>query len=258
MTIHLAWQEARARVDARLAALLADEPVPLRDALAPALEGGKRLRPAVLLWVHDALGGPEPALADRWAAAVELIHCATLMHDDLVDGDTTRRGRPATHARLGAGLAALAGDAAVVSGLALVAQPKAAQLVGAALRDVWLGAWAEARGEGDYVEVATLKTGRLVALAAELGALAAHAPEAERARAAAYGTRLGLAYQLADDALDAPLGAPPPALLRASAAAEAARARHLASGFPSTDARRWLEGFPEALLAATLTMEAKP
>lgn len=247
MSLEAAWADARVRIDDGLAGLLAEEPAPLRDALEPALVGGKRLRPVIVLWVHAALGGAGPARALQHALGLELLHTATLVHDDLIDGDAERRGRPALHARFGPPLAALAGDAAVAWGLSLLDEPWAAQRARETLREVWLGAWLEARGGGEHADVAALKTASLFRLAAELGA---HAAGAETSAAARYGHHVGLAYQLADDLADAPAAAPPKALLRASAATHAALAREAARGLGGGPARSWLEALPGALVDA--------
>jgi geranylgeranyl diphosphate synthase type I len=245
-------------VDARLEELLAREPAPLRGVLGPALAGGKRLRPAVLLLVHDALGPGEAGLAEDFAAGLELVHTATLIHDDLLDGDEARRGQPATHARLRAaagsraqGLATLAGDAALAWGAALLREPEAALRLHRALQATWLGAWHEALpGSLAHEDVARLKTAALFRLAGELGALAARAGQEQEEAAGAFGEHLGLAYQMADDLADAPQGAPDPDTLRRHALAEAERARAAARTLPAGPARDALVDAPGALLAA--------
>lgn len=240
----------RHRVDARLAGLLEGEPAEAREVLGAALDGGKRLRPALLLLVHEAQGGPRADLAERWAAGLELIHAATLIHDDILDGDRERRGRPAVHARYGARLALLAGDAAVAWGLAQFEETAAAERVRVALREAWLGAWREARG-GRPEEVAPAKTASLFRLACELGAMAA---SVDPAPMAAYGDRLGLAYQAADDATDG-LGT----IHARRAAALAAEAEALAAGFPRNPAGDALRAAPRAVVArARGPLEARP
>lgn len=264
------WADARGRVDARLAALLAAEDPALAAVLAPALAGGKRLRPAVLLLVHEAHGGAARERAERWAAGVELVHTATLVHDDLIDGDLARRGRPSAHARLRGelaalaarpdartsadGLAALAGDAALAWGLAMLDDAEAGRRARRALCDAWLGAWHEAlpaTSPGDEA-VARGKTAALFRLACELGALAAGAKPAAVEAAGAYGERLGLAYQWADDAADSG----PREALEARAAAEADAAARAAEAFPQGTARDALREAPRALLAAVLPLRA--
>ncbi|HEV8358968.1 MAG TPA: polyprenyl synthetase family protein [Candidatus Thermoplasmatota archaeon] len=254
MTEDLA-EDAHRRIDALLAALLAEEPPDVAEALGPAIAGGKRLRPTVLLLVHDALGGGAPGRAEHWAAGIELLHAATLVHDDLVDGDDRRRGAPALHAQVGARLAVLAGDAAVAWGLSLL-DPPAHDLAARALRDTWRAAWREAQARGPYEAVAAGKTAPLFGLAGALGAIAAGADDPARDVARAYGERLGLAYQLADDVADQPPGGPPAAELRRRALLAADETRALAAHLPAGPARAALEALPARVVARA--MEAAP
>jgi geranylgeranyl pyrophosphate synthase len=278
LTFHAAWEEARRRVDARVEALLVEEPAALREALGPALHGGKRLRPAILLLVHDALGGAERERAERWALGIELVHAATLIHDDLVDGDAWRRGAPAVHAALArsladraaepgarttaGGLACLAGDAALAHGVGLLDDPAAQRLLAQALRAVWLGAWQEAlpTGGASAERVAEGKTASLFRLAAALGAMAARGTAEQCEAAGRYGHHLGMAYQWADDALDLPRPGESPALLRERAAHEAAHARRVAHAFPPGAAGAALRDAPGEIVAAVLAplAEAAP
>jgi geranylgeranyl pyrophosphate synthase len=269
MSLGSAWRDARRRVDEGLTALLAQAPPDARAVLVPALEGGKRFRPALLLLVHDALGGRDAARAEAHAVGLELVHTATLIHDDLVDGDDMRRGRLATHAAMeralrdagaarttAGGLAALAGDAALAWGLAQLRDAEAHAILSSALLDTWRGAWQEALpGALPWEEVALLKTASLFRAACALGAMAANASGAHRAEADAFGAYLGLAYQCADDAADRPPGAPPPEALRPRAFAEAAKARACIEGWPPSRARDALAEAPEALVRAALPLE---
>lgn len=267
MSFSAYWEQCRERLDARVTGLLEREEPALREALGPALEGGKRFRPTLVLLVHDALEGHHAEVAEDHALALELIHTATLIHDDLVDDDAARRGRPAMHVRLGAalagraagartgagGLAVLAGDAALAWGVAHLGSDAAVKLTARALRDVWLGVWEEALpGQDGYERVARRKTASLFRLACELGALAARASPGHADRAARYGEALGLAYQFADDAVDRPAGAPPRSALEPRARAMAAEARALAQGFPQAPCRALLGEAPRALLEAVL------
>ncbi|MCA1813669.1 MAG: polyprenyl synthetase family protein [Halobacteriales archaeon] len=253
------WDAAQAEADAALAGVLAEQPVEVRDVLGPATRGGKRLRPCVLLLVHDAHGGGARAVALRHAVAVELVHTATLIHDDIVDDDWTRRGRPATRGvlrdalrgRAGArrpdALAALAGDACLALAMGLVQEPEASARVAAALLAAWRGAWREALGEQGG-EVARGKTAVLFRLAAELGACGAGA---DPAAAGDFGETLGLAYQAADDAADAGGDA-------AHAVRLAERARDLAQGLPAGAARDALAAAPLRIVRAALPLEEAP
>jgi len=182
----------------------------LRYAVFP---GGARLRPRLCLAVARACGEDDPILAEAAASAVELLHCASLVHDDLpcFDDAATRRGKPSLHRAMGERLAVLAGDALIVLAFEVLGEAGArrptrlapllaalAGAVGAPAGIVAGQAW-ECEPRLDRVEYHRQKTGALFAGAAMLGALAAGA-EAEPWRA--FGERLGLAYQVADDIRD--------------------------------------------------------
>jgi geranylgeranyl diphosphate synthase type II len=188
-----------------------------------ALGSGKRLRGIVTLAACAACGGPE-AEAGCWAAAMELIHAYSLVHDDLpaMDDDDLRRGRPTTHRVFGEAVAILAGDALLTRAFELLATyPEGARH--AARRNAALvvvsrscgadgligGQIADLEAERSVAVDATRlewihrrKTGALFAACAELGAICAGAGEAERNSLARFGETLGLAFQIADDLLD--------------------------------------------------------
>ena len=179
---------------------------PASDTLAA---GGKRLRPLLVLICGGAL---EEQDLVRAAAAVELIHMATLVHDDVVDDALLRRGRPTVFARDGRETATATGDFLFSRAFALLAANGDPAQV-RALSDACL---ALARGElaqrhdayrrdvdeQRYVQRCELKTASLFAAACVLGALAAGRPAAEAAALESYGRRLGLAFQMLDDVLD--------------------------------------------------------
>lgn len=170
---------------------------------------GKLLRPALCLLVARALGGVEPRQV-RLGAALELIHTATLIHDDLIDDADTRRGRPTAHVRHGNTTAVLLGDFFYTRAFTLVAGLGDIALVArlcAATNAVCEGelhqqmaARDAALDEAEYRRIAYGKTAALTELAGWYGALAGG--EAERAAAAAFGRDLGLAFQIVDDCLD--------------------------------------------------------
>ncbi|WP_199509346.1 polyprenyl synthetase family protein [Nucisporomicrobium flavum] len=168
-----------------------------------ALAGGKRLRASLVLTVAGDAAAAVPA-----AAAVELLHLATLVHDDLLDDAPERRGVPTVHAAEGAGTAVLAGD--VLIGLAgryaARAGVHAAALASDALVDLCAGQALEAAHRHDpgvtattALRIAELKTGTLIATACELGAAAA-GRNSDGLRA--YGLAFGIVLQLLDDLLD--------------------------------------------------------
>jgi geranylgeranyl diphosphate synthase type II len=186
----------------------------MRHALFP---GGARIRPCLCLGVAGALGDPRPALALGAAAAVELLHCASLVHDDLAcfDDAPLRRGRPSVQAAFGQATAVLVGDALIVAAFETLARAGAgapgllAELVGLLARAVGPRqgliagqAW-EAEPAVDLERYHRAKSAALFEAAMAAGALAGGAaPE----RWGLPGRLLGLAYQLADDLADA-LGA---------------------------------------------------
>ena len=187
----------------------------VRHAVFP---GGARLRPRLVLAVAEAVAGPGrvPAGAPAVAAAVELMHCASLVQDDLgcFDAAEVRRGRPSVHAAFDERLAILASDALIVAAFDALAgaelAPRASLALVRALARRTGAAGGIAAGQAweseSHVELERYhdaKTGSLFALSTEAGAIAAGA-SAERARAwGALGARIGAAYQIADDLHDA-------------------------------------------------------
>ena len=183
------------------------------------LNGGKRMRPLLVYATGTALGASEASL-DAAAAAVELIHCYSLVHDDLpaMDDDALRRGQPTVHVAFDEATAILAGDA--LQTLAFEVLVNAPQ--DAAQRVAMLAELARASGvagmcggqaldidaTGAQINVRelerlhALKTGALLRCAVRLGALAANADAAQHAALDRYADALGLAFQIRDDLLD--------------------------------------------------------
>jgi geranylgeranyl diphosphate synthase, type II len=188
------------------------------------LSGGKRVRPILALAACEAV--PAPAVrALPFGCAIELVHAYSLVHDDLpaMDDDELRRGRPTVHVVYGEALAILAGDALLTEAFRLAAEGArgtgidptraldliaalataagAAGMVGGQVADL------EAEGRGaDLAAVESIhrrKTAALIAAAVEAGAVAGNADGARRAALLEYGQALGLAFQVADDILDA-------------------------------------------------------
>ena len=202
-----------------------------REDLRPAVEmmrytlssGGKRVRPLLTLLFCAAAGG-DPERALPFAAAVELVHTYSLIHDDLpcMDDDDLRRGKPSSHVVFGEGNAVLAGDAlltcafgvAANAGLDGTVSPLSAAKACAALSKL---AGVEGMVGGQFLDlkyenadpdadvlftIDALKTGALIAAAGVLGLLAADAGEEMLAAARAFGRDLGLAFQITDDLLE--------------------------------------------------------
>ena len=217
--------ETAATVESALDALL---PVPdgpeqrLAQAMRYAcLGGGKRLR-AFLAMESAGLFAVNPTCAARVAAAIEMLHAYSLVHDDLpaMDDDDLRRGKPATHRAFDEASAILAGDALQARAFEVLAEADThadaavrADLVAA------LGAAAGARGmaggqmldmvtqgqeiaAAEVVRLQAMKTGRLIQFSTEAGAILGKAPQALRERLAHYGRDLGAAFQIVDDLLD--------------------------------------------------------
>ena len=187
--------------------------VPLIPALGQHLisAGGKRLRP--LLTVAAArLAGAEDEACLKLAAAVEFIHSATLLHDDVVDGSERRRGKIAAHLIWGRSSAVLVGDFLFARAFELMVETgslRALQILAHASSVIAEGEVLQLTRAHDldldqatYLQIIEAKTAELFAAAAESGAVSAGVEEAKIAALRSYGLNLGLAFQLIDDALD--------------------------------------------------------
>lgn len=188
-------------------------PVSVIPALADHLidAGGKRLRP-LLAVVAARLAGARGDASLKLAAAVEFIHTATLLHDDVVDGSRLRRGKVAAHLIWGAPSSVLVGDFLFARAFELMVETgsmRAMDILARASRVIAEGEVLQltrahdlALSQATYLEIISAKTAELFAAAAEAGAVAGGASAAQCAALRAYGLNLGLAFQLADDALD--------------------------------------------------------
>jgi geranylgeranyl pyrophosphate synthase len=213
-------------VEPALAKWLADASVP--QSLAQAmryvcLEGGKRLRPALVL-----LSAQASAPADKWradpmpaAVAVEMVHCYSLVHDDLpaMDNDVLRRGRPTAHVQFGQAMAILVGDALLTRAFEVLARglsdgALAAQLAGelaagagpagmiaGQVADMGLCPLPEGDQARRYIHLR--KTAALLKAACRMGGLCAGASGQQLSALSAYADDLGLVFQIVDDLLDA-------------------------------------------------------
>jgi farnesyl diphosphate synthase len=223
--------QSAAQVEARLAALL----VQLEKTGAPArlvsamqhgtLGGGKRFRPFLVLEAAGLFGVSADAALDT-AAAIECVHCYSLIHDDLpaMDDDDVRRGRPTVHKAYDEWTAILAGDALLTLAFEILSAPAVhpdavvrSQLVAGLARASGGAGMAggqaldlEAEKLGQPVQptaahvqrLQSMKTGALLAFACEAGAILGKAAPEQRRALAGYGARIGLAFQIADDLLD--------------------------------------------------------
>ncbi len=201
-------------------------PARLMEAMRHAvLGGGKRLRPFLAIETARMLGGCEAA-ALAAGAGIELIHCYSLVHDDLpaMDDDDMRRGKPTVHRAYDEATAILVGDALQTLAFEIVADP-AWQPIAAIRADLVLGLarasglggmvggqlldlGAEGRfgpaslGVDDTLRMQAMKTGAILAFSVEAGAIVGGADEGRRAALLRYGIALGQAFQIADDILD--------------------------------------------------------
>ncbi|MFA5862838.1 MAG: polyprenyl synthetase family protein [Candidatus Thermoplasmatota archaeon] len=172
--------------------------------------GGKRLRPRIALLTFDACGGHDPSQVIEAAAAFELIHTASLVHDDIIDQSPLRRGRPTVHVSYGIPHAIVAGDFLFTQGFALSGRlPKEVIAVtaeacvrlaeGEVMEQRLL---AEEVDEEQYLKIIAKKTAEPIRACAMTGAILAGADRDTVEALGQYGLELGIAFQIADDVLD--------------------------------------------------------
>src|SRR5687767_11251173 len=180
----------------------------LADVVRYPLEaGGKRIRPVLCLAVAESAGGSVDEALPA-AAALELVHTFSLVHDDLpaLDDDDERRGRPSAHVAFGEGVALLAGDALLAEAFRLAlsypTNAVARELAQATLGMIG-GQYRDVTGDtSDLAALHRLKTGCLFSAAVGLALHVADVPEREQAPWKAFGEELGLLFQIVDDVLD--------------------------------------------------------
>lgn len=178
-----------------------------QESMRYALEGGKRVRAVICLATAEAAGAdPEQALPA--AAALELIHAFSLVHDDLpaLDDDDERRGRASTHIAFGEGVALLAGDALLAEAFRLVltypTTALARELARATLGMIGGQYLDITGGDTDLAELHRLKTGRLLAASVGVALWVAEVSESDQEPWRAFGEELGMLFQVVDDVLD--------------------------------------------------------
>lgn len=204
----------RGKINGRLEEVYPQGPPLLAEPVHYALSGrGKRLRPILTLLTSQACGGQE-ADALHAAVAVELLHNFTLVHDDIMDRDHTRHGQAAVHAKWDDGVGVLAGDAMFV--IALMELRLSPGRVDELTTAFAKGALAVCEGQAldkeyesqevvsvdEYLRMIDLKTGYMLGMAAELGALCAGVGEEQIEGVRRYGCLLGRAFQVQDDLLE--------------------------------------------------------
>lgn len=173
--------------------------------------GGKRLRPMLVLLSSRLLGGGGPS-AVHLAAVVELIHTATLVHDDVIDGAETRRGRPSPNVKWGNHTSVLAGDWLYMKAFQIALREANFHILDLLIAVtqwmvegelIQLGRLGSIRvTEADYMDLVSRKTAGLFATCARLGAVTAGADSEAEQRLGEYAWNLGMAFQLVDDVLD--------------------------------------------------------
>jgi geranylgeranyl diphosphate synthase type II len=207
-------------------ARFAGTPPRLLDSIEYSLTaGGKRLRPALVFECWRACGYVKTwsegsrRSASAAAAAIELIHTFSLVHDDLpaMDDDDLRRGQPTNHKVFGEAIAILAGDAMVMLAFEIIAVDAEPAVVPALVRELAFASGSEGMIGGQVLDIDSenvvlkleqlqqlhaMKTGALLTAACRLGAIAAGADDAALAAVTSYGKHLGLAFQIVDDLLD--------------------------------------------------------
>ena len=212
--------------DPELATVLAERLTGVDDALAAAVAstdqladgasrhlveaGGKRFRPLLTLLSGELGDGTAPGVVSA-AVVVELTQVASLYHDDVMDSAPMRRGAPSAHMVWGNSVAILVGDMLFARASALVAElgPEAVILQSRTFERMCLGQLHETMGPGEdedpvehYLQVLSDKTASLLSASARLGAMLAGAPQQHIDAVGAFGEKVGVAFQLADDVLD--------------------------------------------------------
>lgn len=173
--------------------------------------GGKRLRPILVLLSGRLFGETTPGLI-RMAAVVEMIHTATLVHDDVIDLAKTRRGRPSINVVWGNHTSVLAGDWLYMQAFQVALQERQFPILDVLINLTQMMVEGEllqldrigkiAVTEADYMELIDRKTASLFSACARLGAISSGAGDAVEARLGEYAWNLGIAFQLVDDILD--------------------------------------------------------
>jgi geranylgeranyl pyrophosphate synthase len=198
------------RTEARLAEVAESHGAALgQHASATLAAGGKRLRPVLVFLCGGAAGGERLV---RAAAAVELLHMATLVHDDVLDRAALRRGRPTVFASGGRLAAAATGDllfSRAFAELTVTGNADAVRVLSASSSALARGelmqradAWSDAVTPERYLERCTLKTATLFEASCRLGATLGESPAGSADALGAFGSRIGLAFQIFDDVLD--------------------------------------------------------
>jgi len=205
-------QKELAQVEATLEAVTHSEIPDVRKMLEHVLSaGGKRLRPTIAL-LAGRFGEYKPELLVPLAASIELLHTATLVHDDVIDDSDTRRGRPTTNSRQHNAVAVMLGDYMFAHAADLICRAENIEVVKLFSRTLMamasgeltqdMSAYQYGQDTMQYFHRIAGKTASLFATSAEGGAMVAQAPDAWVAALRDYGENVGMAFQIVDDILD--------------------------------------------------------
>ena len=215
--------ELKQKIYSKIKADLADIEKELSENLNPFLDlvskiashilfsGGKRLRP-ILTVLSARLCGYSDHFAKKISTVFEYLHAATLLHDDLVDGATVRRGSPVAHSIWGNSTAVLVGDFLLARALSIASEtgsPKVIKIISQITENMSQGEIHQLMRKGnidlsesEYLEIITRKTAVLIQGSCRVGAILAEASEKDEKALSDYGFNLGMAFQMADDLLD--------------------------------------------------------
>ena len=191
--------------------ILSEEPLLTDIATYVIAAGGKRIRPTVTLLSFRALGGPDVRKAVDLATALELIHSATLIHDDINDGGETRRGRQAAYKKFGLQNALVTGDFLFVKAFGIGGQfdPEIVELTANACAALAEGEIRQKRraydtsvSKDEYIDIIRRKTALPIMAGAKIAGLLAGARLEDVEAVGDYGLNLGIAFQIVDDILD--------------------------------------------------------
>jgi octaprenyl-diphosphate synthase len=206
-------QRALELVEARISEILAEsDPLIQRYVQDVADQRGKRLRPRLLVVCAQLLGGATYEATANCAACCELLHTATLIHDDVIDDTPTRRGKVTLNSRYGNEIAVIVGDYVMTLVLRSLSAEGNFSLLNMLLetaQELGLGVLEEVHNRNNfaldyekYYSIINFKTASLFSLCCRMGTVLAGADRTAVAAAAHYGTQLGMAFQIADDLLD--------------------------------------------------------
>ncbi len=207
-------REEVALVEAELASQVASRVITVHGAGKLTLHaGGKRLRPAFVTLAARATGLPfDAGRTRRLGACMEMIHMATLIHDDVIDNSPTRRGKPTAAAEFGNPAAILSGDVLLAKAMRLLSEDGDLEVIRTVSQSVIEVAEGEVRElevrgdfdlhEEDHLEVLRLKTASFIQCCCEIGAIVAGASPTTRQALSTYGHHVGMAFQIVDDLLD--------------------------------------------------------